>query len=192
MRITRNDASVLELRGRQEDKEQGAGGLWLVFVVGLSFLVMSAFWLWDEISQGSPSFASLGVKVAVIMAIALGVAGALLVAFGVILALKRESLTIDLTKRTGVYRRWRLPWGEMVSLEFGLAQIGGVDVHKRVETICNGDGPPNRYLKWDARLHIAPATIIPLCRSSNRVKVDELADQVCRALGLKLLNGEPT
>lgn len=191
MRIIRNDACLLELCGRQEDKEQGTGGLWIVFVVGLSFLVVSAFWLWDESRYGSESFAGIESKFEGIIATTLGVAGALLVAFGVVLVLKRESLTIDLTKRTGVYRRWRRPRGEMVSFEFGLNQIAGVDVHKRIETICDDTGPPTRYLKWEARLHIKPMTTISLCRSSNRLKVDQLAEQLCRSLGLKLPDETP-
>ena len=186
MRITRNDASVLELRGRQEEKEQGTSGLWLVFVVSLTFIAVSAFWLWDETSYGSASHRDFASKLSVFMASVLGIAGGLLLVFGIVLAVKRESLTIDFNTRTGIHRRWRLLGPETATIEFRLEQVAGVKVRERIESLSDGDGPTTHHQKWDALLHVQPSTFIPLCRSSNRVKVAKLADHVRRSLGMKL------
>lgn len=116
----------------------------------------------------------------------LGLAGAALLVFGIILALKRESLTIDFDQKSGVLRRWSLSGSETLMFEFRLEQVSGVHLKKRIESVSDGDGPETRHLKWELLLHVQPDTFIPLCRSVNRGSIHQLAEEVCQSLGLKL------
>ena len=179
---------MLELRGRYQQNEQGTGGVWLVFLVGLSFSTMSGFWLVDTSTNPNRALRFLG-NIEQVLAGILGLAGVALLVFGALLALKRESLTVDFRQGTGVYRRWRMPGARTSLLEFSLEQTAGVSILERTESVAGGDGPTMRQQKWEARLHVKPRTIIPLHRSASRARVAQLADQVCCSLGVSLLSG---
>lgn len=180
MRIVRHDENVLELKGRREDKEKGAGGLWLVWMVGLAFcavplallLFHGGLWVTDDAA----------------VAIGCGIFGTAMLLFGVFRLLRREHLVMDLHRRRGQYWTWS-PWeGPRSRCEFAFEQVDNVTIATKVEVVAAGDDLPGVYNKWEARLRIRPRTIIRIVRSGSEARVRTMADELCKALGVAVLD----
>lgn len=180
MRIVRHDSAALELRGRREDKEYGTGGLWLVWLVGVAFGAVPLVWLYFHRGAWAVSDAAI--------AIFAGGFGAAFLFFGIYRLLRREHLVLELNRRQGKYWTWS-PWeGSQNKVEFTFDQVDSVSLISKVEVVVAGDDLPGAYNKWEARLRVRPSLVIRLVKSGNEGNVRAIADEVCKALGVTILD----
>ena len=75
-----------------------------------------------------------------------------------------------------------------MKVEFTFDQVDSVSIVSKVEVVVAGDELPGVYDKWEARLRVRPATVIRLVKSGNERHVRTIADELCKTLGVALLD----
>lgn len=186
MKIVRHDERVLELRGRDRSGEQGAGGFmfWIAcaFFGGLFLIGLIMLWQITDGFRRIPGAASI-----------LGWAFIWLpwmVLFPALVSLlfKREALILDLELSRGIYKKWRFSQRSAKQQEFRFDQVDSVSFECKIEVVTDQEGHSSEYEKWISKLRLRQRTTIPLCKLGNEVKAKDIAEKVCKALGVELLD----
>jgi hypothetical protein len=104
------------------------------------------------------------------------------------LLFKREALILDLKQRRGVYRRWWLTKRSAKHKEFRFDQVDSVTFEGMIEVVSDDEGMSHEYEKWGCKLRLRGRTTIPLCKLGNEVRARRIAEKVCKALDVELLD----
>jgi hypothetical protein len=186
MKIVRHDERVLELRGRDESGQRGAGGgfIWIpIILFGGVFLMVGLVLLWND----TDGFRKI-LSVAAFRGATFALFGMFfLVAFGSQL-FKREALILDLELSRGIYKKWRFSQRSAKQKEFRFDQVDSVSFECKIEVVTDQEGHSSEYEKWISKLRLRQRTTIPLCKLGNEVKARDIAEKVCKALGVELLD----
>lgn len=187
MKIVRHDERVLELRGRDQSGQRGVGGgfIWIpIIIFGGVFLLVGLILLWRD----TDGFRRI-LSVEAIQGAGVALFGmAFLVAFGSLL-FKREALILDLQQGRGVYRKWWFSQQSAKQKEFRFDQVDSVSFENKIEVVrATSDSVSRAYEKWASKIRLRRGTTIPLCKLGNEILARDIAEKVCKALGVELLD----
>lgn len=180
MKIVRKDKHRLELRGIPG----GATAVYVPLGAGLIWSVVCgvfAFSLYQK--DTSPWLIALLTLI--------GLIGPAMILYGIRNAFLREELVFDLDRREGSHRV-RSPLGTSREIGFAFTDIDSVALEYRIERHRGGN--EERIVEnevWEVKLRIRhPRRTILLARSQsgNETQVRTLAEEVCRGVGLPLVD----
>ena len=190
MRIVRHDERVLELRGRDQSGERGSGGFMslLGLIIMFAISVFGSIWVFVILWQITDGFRQIP-HVVQILSWAIGALPVmvLLPAFAYCL-FRREALILGLRQRKGIYRKWWLMKRFAKDKQFRFDQIDSVTFEHMIEVVSHDEGLDHEYEKWGCKLRLRRRTTIALCKLGNEVKARRIAETVCKALGVELLD----
>jgi hypothetical protein len=188
MKIVRHDERVLELRGRDQSGHRGSGGgfmLWTAIAFFGGVFLLGLVLLWKD-TDGCRRISIEAIRGATV-----ALTGMALFVPCVSLLFKREALILDLELRRGVYRKWWFSQRSAQEKQFRFDQIDSVTFEYKIEVVSvSGDrGSRSRtYEKWVSKLRLGRGTTIGLCKLVNEIRARDIAEKVCKALGVELLD----
>ncbi len=186
MKIVRHDELALELRGRDRRGERGAGGFmfWIAFAFFGGLFLLGLIMLW-QITDGFRRIPGAG---SILGWAFIWLPWTVFFPFFVSLSFKREALILDLELGRGIYKKWRFSQRSAKQKEFRFDQVDSVTFEGMIEVVTDQDGGSSEYEKWVSKLRLRQRTTIPLCNLGNEVKARDIAEKVCKALGVELLD----
>lgn len=185
MKITRSDGDIVELRGRrQATKESGEEGLWLLWLVGVVFVggAIPAVWL---LSEGGTKLS--GDRLGPLLAFSFGgIIGLGILGLGVLMALKREFLILDIVQRKGIYGHWSPGKGSSTRRNFSFDEVADITLVQKTESVSMPSNDVTQgsqlYNKLEVRMRVRPKTVVVLDRSKKHARIRELAERVAAVI----------